>query len=340
MAGAPHVSVVVATHQRRDRLGRLLDALEAQEDPGRGGFEVVVVDDGSTDGSWDELRRRQALGGLRLRVLRRDRAAGPATARNLGWRSCSGELVAFTDDDCYPEPGWLRALVAPLDRGDADLVQGVTRPERSAWDGSGPFARTMWVLDEDGFYATCNMAYRRSVLESTGGFDERFRRPFGEDTDLAWRAIEAGARTAFVDQALVHHEVWPSSWWAHVRDRTRREGIVLAAALHPELRSRFYRPHWYQASHPRAVAAAAGLGLGLVGLGLGLVGLIRPATVPRLLLAGPFLGAPYVRYRLTERRLPCRNRNLAPVIALAWAADLFEVGVLGRASVRYRALLL
>ena len=324
---APSVAVVVATHQRRALLPRLIDALAAQELAPGERMEVVVVDDGSTDGTWEELQRLAADSPVPLQVLRQDRPTGPAGARNRGWRASSAPVVAFTDDDCVPTPGWLAALVAPLRGGAADLVQGATMPERAEWDGSGPFARTMWVLDEDGFYATCNMAYRRAVLERAGGFDERFVRPFGEDTDLAWRAIEAGARTAFVEDAVVHHRVWPSSWPDHMRDRLRREGIVLAAREHPQIRERFWRPRWYQASHPRAVLAAAGAAAALAGRG-------------RLRLAAPLLAAPYVRYRLVERRLPCRTRNLVPVIALALVADLAEVGVLAVASARYRTLLL
>ncbi|HET6812343.1 MAG TPA: glycosyltransferase [Acidimicrobiales bacterium] len=320
----PAVSVVVATHERRALLGRLVAALEAQTWPD---LEIVIVDDGSTDGTWDELGRLAAAVTRPVRVLREDRAGGPARARNRGWREARGSIVAFTDDDCVPAPGWVEALVAPIVAGRAELAQGVTEPPREQWEGSGPFARTMWVLDEDGFYATCNMAYRRDVLEEARGFDERFGRPFGEDTDLAWRAIEAGARTAFVDDAVVYHEVWPSSWPAHVRDRVRREAIVLAAREHPQIRARFWRPRWYQGSHPRAVLAAAG---GIVAV-----------TVPGWRrLSGAALAVPYVHYRLAVRRLPCRPRNTAPVIALALVADLVEVGVLAAASVRYRSLLL
>ena len=321
---APAVSVVVATHERRALLGRLVAALEAQTWPN---LEIVIVDDGSTDGTWEELEQLAASSSRPLQVLRQDPAGGPAAARNRGWRGARGSIIAFTDDDCVPAPAWVETLVAPIAGGRAELTQGVTEPPREQWDGSGPFARTMWVLDEDGFYATCNMAYRREVLEEAGGFDERFGRPFGEDTDLAWRAIEAGARTAFVDDAVVHHEVWPSSWPAHVRDRARREAIVLAAREHPQIRARFWRPRWYQGSHPRAVLAAAG----------GLVAVAAPGWAR---LSGAALAAPYVHYRLAVRRLPCRARNTAPVIALALVADLVEVGVLAVASVRYRSLLL
>ncbi|HZT64252.1 MAG TPA: glycosyltransferase [Acidimicrobiales bacterium] len=323
----PTVSVVVATHRRRRLLARLVAALEAQQlQPA----EVVIVDDGSDDGTMEELEALQATARVSVVPLRLDRASGPATARNLGWRRATGDIVAFTDDDCVPQPGWLKALAAALGPDSGyDLAQGLTEPDPDRAPGRGPFARTMWVLEPDGFYATCNIAYRRRVLEELGGFDERFRRPFGEDTDLAWRAIESGSRDTFVAEAVVHHEVWPSSWPQHLRDRGRREGIVLAARLHPGIRHHFYRPYWYQGSHPRAL-------LGALGAAVVASGPRRPAA---WLTAGA-LAAPYVHHRLVDRPLPCRRRNLAPVIALAWLADLAEVGVLVAASARYRALLL
>jgi GT2 family glycosyltransferase len=330
-APSPRVSVVVATHQRQELLGLLLDALEAQDGVTLRDMEVVVVDDGSRDGTWEYLQERRTSAPFPLRAIRRSTAGGPATARNEGWRSAGGDLILFTDDDCRPAPDWVRTVLDVFDSDPGvDLVQGRTEPRREEWEGSGPFARTLLVVDEDGYYATCNMGYRRSVLEELDGFDQQFRQPYGEDTDLAWRAIKAGARTRFEPGALVHHAVIPSSWPAHVRDRRRRQWIVLTTQRHPELRSRFHHRYWYEASHPRALLAAAGL----VGAAVGVMG-GRP-----LAGVGAVLVAPYVRYRLVERRLPSRPVNQPAAIALALVADLFEVGVMARASARYRTLVL
>ena len=328
---SPRVSVVVATHQRRPLLGLLLDALAGQEGVAPDDMEVVVVDDGSTDGTWEYLAERRSSAPFPLRTIRRPKAGGPATARNEGWRAARADLVLFTDDDCRPTPTWVGTVLAAFasDPG-IDLVQGRTEPRPEEWEGSGPFARTLLVVDEDGYYATCNMGYRRSVLEELDGFDERFRQPYGEDTDLAWRAIKAGARTRFEPEAVVYHAVIASSWRAHVRDRRRRQWIVLTTQRHPELRSRFHHRYWYEASHPRALLAAAGLAGAAVGVVAG-----RPWAAAGVVLVGP-----YVQYRLVERRLPSRPVNQPAAIALALVADLFEVGVMARASARYRTLVL
>ena len=202
------VAVIVPTYSRARMLPRLIAGLEAQL--GDLDFEVVVVDDASKDDTAAVLEQIAATSPLTLRLIRQPRNRGPAAARNLGWRSTTAQVVVFTDDDCTAEPGWLTRLVAGADH--ADIVQGRTIPDPTELDQTGPFSRTLTIEHEDGFYQTCNIAYRRHVLEEAGGFDEAFRFAAGEDTDLAWRAREAGAKTAFLDDAVVRHTVRPSSF--------------------------------------------------------------------------------------------------------------------------------
>jgi glycosyltransferase involved in cell wall biosynthesis len=178
----PQASVVIATHNRRDRILRTLDALAGQV--GAPPFEVIVVDDGSTDWTHAALTARTG-DPYPLRAIRQEPNRGPAAARNAGWRAATAGVVCFTDDDCTPDPGWLAALTAASDH--ADISQGRTMPDPGQAGNRGPFSRTMTVPFEEGFYETCNIAYHRGLLERLGGFDESFRYPYGEDTDLAWR---------------------------------------------------------------------------------------------------------------------------------------------------------
>jgi GT2 family glycosyltransferase len=320
----PVVSVVVATHQRRQLLARLVAAVEAQQLDAP--YELVVVDDASSDGTWAELERLARQSPVPLTPLRLERNAGPATARNAGWRRARAPLIAFTDDDCVPQPGWLDALVAAL--ADAELVQGATLPAPEQVGNHGPFSRTLEVRAENGYYQTCNMGYRRELLEALGGFDERFRHPAGEDTDLAWRARERGARTAFAADAVVHHDVRPSSFTVHLRDLWRWEGVVLTLRLHPQLRSHIHRRWWLRRSHPPAVLAVAGVVAAAGG------------RRPWVRLAALALLVPYVRYRATVAPLRGGPRRRLAVIPLALASDLTEVGVMAIASARYRTLVL
>lgn len=324
MSAAPSVSVVVPTYNRSDRLAGLIAALSAQdlESP----FEVVVVDDSSTDSTPDELCRLQDTFPF-VRAVRLRPNRGPAAARNEGWRAAAAPLIAFTDDDCKPRPGWLRGIVAGLDR--ADLVQGQTVPDPIMRRHHGPFGHTLERRAETGFYETCNMGYRRSVLEKMDGFDERFRHPFGEDLDLAWRAKDAGCTTTFAADAVVVHEVRTSDFVRYIRGLTRLEGLVRAVSLHPVMRAGLHRGTFYNAAHPRALAVAAA----------GILLLARPRSRTRWLATAATL-AWWSRAAMRVRQYPCVRKDWAWVLPLAGVADMAELAVLLRASLRHRTLVL
>ena len=141
---APAVSVVTATHNRADRLGALLAGLRAQTLPAEA-FEVVIVDDASSDETPELLERESRRGDLRLRTLRNEQARGPATARNRGWRLATAPLIAFTDDDCVPTGPWLQALLAAAAERPEAIITGRTLPDPSETDALGPYAKTVSV---------------------------------------------------------------------------------------------------------------------------------------------------------------------------------------------------
>lgn len=313
----PGISVVIATHGRAALLEETLDALAAQT---RRDVEIVVVDDESADETPAVLARR----GVRsIRVTRR----GPGRARQEGWRAARAPIVAFTDDDCVPTPEWLEELVRPIEEGDADFVQGRTLPRPDQLDRIGPWSRTQRVEAENGFYQTCNMAYRRDVLDALGGFREDFSGPrtAGEDTDLAWRARAAGYRSGFAPAALVHHVVWASSYREFLRDRRRRAMVVQVIKFHPDSRRLAYRRWFYRPSHVRTLGLLAALGA---------AALVR-RWLPAALLAA-MTGAYLARTRRSGRPVPERALHLVRVLT----ADTAEVAAFAASSVRYRTLLL
>jgi glycosyltransferase involved in cell wall biosynthesis len=118
-----HITVVVPVKDRRERMLRCLDAIAAQDHPS---FEVVAIDNGSTDGTLDALRERAARGDVELRVARAEGLIG--RVRNEGARLARGEIVAFTDSDCRPAPGWLRAATAPFADPGVGVVTGPNLP--------------------------------------------------------------------------------------------------------------------------------------------------------------------------------------------------------------------
>ncbi|MCU1594788.1 MAG: glycosyl transferase family 2 [Frankiales bacterium] len=311
----PNVSVCVSTFNRAASLDRLLTSLAAQD---ISGFEVVVYDDASSDetpavlASWGNR--------LDLKVLRAQSNAGPACGRNVAWRAASASLVLFTDDDCVPCPSWVREHLAA--HTPAGITVGQTLPDPSDAHLDGPFSRTLTVQDATAFQ-TCNIGYPRWVLEQVGGFDERYRRAAGEDTDLGLRALAAGASASYVEQALVHHAVRPSSWWAALRETQKWVDVPLFAATHSSDGSTvLYSHRWWRRSHPLAIAASLGL----------LAAKRHPVTLVAVV--------PWVRFRAVDLPGRARRRHWPLVLAGKLVVDLAEVAVLARGSVRHRRLML
>ena len=223
-------------------------------------FEVVIVDDCSSDETAAVLAAEAERGELRLAVIRQPENRGRASAREAGWRAAAAELIAFTDDDCVPAPDWLeRGLSACAARPGA-IVQGRTEPDPGQLDRLGPFSRTIEVSGYDAAFQTCNIFYPRPVLERVGGFDtEAFGRVHGgEDSDLAWRAIEAGTAAGFDPRPLVHHAV--NELGALGKIRLAAGWSLLAYARHPELRrASFATPLFWKHTHIWLARALLGL---------------------------------------------------------------------------------
>ncbi|MGH2443642.1 MAG: glycosyltransferase family 2 protein, partial [Chloroflexota bacterium] len=197
----PLVSVVVPTRNRAAHLRVLLAALEAQDYPRH---EVVVVDDASTDGTVSVLAAWEQEGKV---VLRQRASGGGYAARNRGWKAARGEIIAFTDDDCVPQPGWLPALVAAF-WGDPEIIGVQGRTMVGAGEVT-PFTHQIEQLHGGPPYRTCNIAYRRSMLEQVGGFRDDLR--WYADNILGLDALRLG-KLAFAPEAVVHHPPRARDW--------------------------------------------------------------------------------------------------------------------------------
>ncbi len=270
----PSVSVVVSTHDRPARLGRLLEALRGQTlAPER--FEAITVDDASGPATKALLRDELRRDDLALRVITSDSNRGPAVARNAGWRAARAPLIAFTDDDCEPAPDWLEAALRAVARHPGAIVQGRTLPNPAELDRMGPFTRTLSIDQRGPFYQTCNVLYPRDLLARLDGFDERFTAPGGEDTDLAWRALETGGEAIFADDAIVYHAVENLGPRGHLRVAMRWSD-AMAMFRHAPLREEvLFLGVFWKRSHARLAAAALGAAL-------------APRSPAALLLALPY----------------------------------------------------
>jgi glycosyltransferase involved in cell wall biosynthesis len=313
----PDVTVVMATHNRARRLGEMLDSLRAQT-LGRDRFEVIVVDDASTDETVELLERARTRGDLDLSIIRRDQSSGPATARNQGWQEARAPLVAFTDDDCVAGPRWLEAALSVWREHPTAIVQGRTDPRPDEFHRMSPFTHTVEVHVAGPSYETCNIFYPRELLERLGGFDEEsFSMPGGEDTDLAWKAIDVGRETFFADDAQVYHAVTNLGPIGKLKLATRWHETMLCFARHPELkRQHMVKRVFWKWSHYTLFRAA--------------LAILLPR---RLWPLRWWLAAPYVEY-LTKRRT---GPLLAPWVILH---DLVEIFAVLRGAVRYRVFVL
>jgi glycosyltransferase involved in cell wall biosynthesis len=227
----PLVSVIVATRDRAAFLPDLVEAL-AHQSMESSRYEVVVVDDGSTDDTWITLEALAQTSALRLSGLRLQHSVGQGPARNIGVRASRGELLAFTDDDCIPGASWLSAITGPFLGAEGAAPHVVVQGKTEAWpedDSYGPWARTVWVLRPTWLFETCNVAYRRCDVELAGGFPGRDEAPsgpggklIGEDAILGWRVIEQGAQLRFEPGALVHHRHLPATFYEWLQDQAGR----------------------------------------------------------------------------------------------------------------------
>jgi glycosyltransferase involved in cell wall biosynthesis len=231
----PAASVIVPARDAAATLITLLDALAAQdlEEP----FEVIVVDDGSSDQTARLAREHPAV----TTVLEQE-ARGPGAARNRGAAEAGAPVLAFTDADCVPDRSWLRQALGVLEEG-ADLVQGAVLPPEGA--AVGPFDRALWATRLTHLYETANLVLRRELFDQIGGFEAWLTpraggKELAEDVWLGWRAVRAGARIVYAPDALVHHEVQPRGALGYVGERARLRFFPAMARRIPELRDAFF----------------------------------------------------------------------------------------------------
>jgi histidinol-phosphate phosphatase family protein len=213
----------------RESLWRLLAALAAATGPLAG--RLLLVDDRAAARPGPLLASAPPRLADRTLVVR-GRAAGPAAARNLGWRMATAPWVAFLDDDVEPGPTWLADLEADLAGLPPQVAGSQGRLRVPLPVGRRP---TDWERNVHGLetarWATADIAYRRAVLEEVGGFDERFPRAYREDADLALRVVRAGHRIER-GRRRTTHPVRRTDPLISVRLQAGNADDVLMATLH------------------------------------------------------------------------------------------------------------
>lgn len=230
------VSVVVPTHARAALLGRLLASLEAQDWPADR-YEIIVVHNFTPDGTRELVEAAIPRSRVRMHYFRTD-FSRPGPSRHFGAERARGDVLAFIDDDCQAQPGWISAGVAALRRGYG-LVQGRTIPDPD--QKRRLLEKTVSITGPTPLFETCNIFYAAEAYRAVGGFPEEFRAArSGEDTSLGWAVREIGYASCYSEAALVYHEVFSVSYWKWLNDATVLEQIPFLARRYEGFRQTMY----------------------------------------------------------------------------------------------------
>lgn len=225
MAGL-RASVVVPAYNSASYLRQCLASLASQQGIGKEQYEVIVVDDGSTDDTASvasppvDSNSIDSNGGVRYYYQEN---SGPASARNKGALEARGDIVLFTDADCIPDPGWVSNMLEPFSRPEVSGVKGVYRTEQcTLWArfAQVEFDERYKLLLKSKYIDmvdTYSGGYRRDVFVSMGGFDTSFPVANNEDTDLSYRMSLAGHKLVFNPGAVVRHLKHPDSFARYMR---------------------------------------------------------------------------------------------------------------------------
>jgi len=206
----PFVSIVIPVYNGTRTIRLCLDAIQRLDYP-RERYEVIVVDNNSTDGTPEIVSQYP------VRLLYERELQGPHAATNTGLRQAQGEIIAFTDSDCVPEKGWLRALIAPFadegvvaTGGRIEAYQPTTRVERFLQYEVRLFRNCLRMTDSfPASIITGNAAYRADALHQVGLFNANMYT--GAEVDLAWRVQwTTGKKVVYMDEAVVYHIFTPT----------------------------------------------------------------------------------------------------------------------------------
>lgn len=211
------ISVIVPAYNAAGTLGECLAALLEQSIPWSD-YEVIVVDDGSTDNT------QEVITGYGVLLLAQPNQ-GPGAARNLGVSQARGEIVLFTDADCVPVREWVEEMIKPFAEPGVVAVKGAYRTRQKTLLArfiQAEFAERYALLEREryvDFVDSHSAAYRKADFLAAGGFDPDFR--LSEDVDLSYRLSRQGYKMAFNPKAIVYH-CHPGTLWAYFRTKFQR----------------------------------------------------------------------------------------------------------------------
>ena len=213
----PTISVIIPAHNCENTITKTLEAIATQDVLTQ--IEIIVVDDGSIDQTASIVRSFP-----KVKYLRQENS-GPATARNLGARSATGNYLFFTDSDCIPQKDWVKKMMPHFTDEKTAVVAGsygIANPEK-------PLARCIHqeiryrhnrMPQNPSYFGSFNFAIRREIFKEVGGFDASYRKASGEDNDLSYQIIARNYKIYFAKDALVDHS-HPERIGKYLREQSR-----------------------------------------------------------------------------------------------------------------------
>lgn len=209
----PKVAIVIPSYNAARTIGSAIEGCMLQDYP-RDKLEIIVVDDGSTDETRDIVTRYP------VRYIYQPNA-GPAKARNTGWKNSKAEIICVMDSDCIPEKRWVAKVVNDYQKKNPDCVgsrYGIANPENLLADCiyCEFLVRYSWMSEYPKFIGSHGCSFKRSVLEELGGYNESYPMASAEDNDLAYRILGKNRKILF-DKDIVIKHYFPTSWRKYLR---------------------------------------------------------------------------------------------------------------------------
>lgn len=283
----PLVSVIVPAYNAGKTIERCLDGIFRQDCTAP--YEVIVVDDGSRDGTGELIKKSPA-------AYIRQENSGPAAARNRGAGEARGKIILFTDSDCVPDTDWITEMLKPFNDPLVAAVKGAYRTEQA-----GLIARFAQIEFEERFEMlkkspsidmvdTYSAAFRKEVFARAGGFDTGFPVANNEDTELSYRLSKSGHRMVFNPKAVVRHLNHPDSVRRYARLKFWRGYWRMAVykKFPDKMLKDTYTPQTLKFQILAAMMIGACLPVGMIFPSYGLI-LFILAAVFFLALSTPFL---------------------------------------------------
>jgi glycosyltransferase involved in cell wall biosynthesis len=226
------VSVIVPTYNRKELLKECLNSLLNQTYP-KDNYEIIVVDDGSTDDTEKIVKELSDKAQCGFRYFKQENK-GPAAARNLGIKKAREEVIAFTDDDCIANKGWLDNIMECFTNNVAGVEGRIITTEDKT-----PFTHHVENL-HGGSYLTANIAYRKQILLEVGLFDETFPFPSAEDFELAFKILQRNYNVVFCEDATVIHPPIRESLKKYFKTRKYFLSTIKLYKKYPEFMKKRY----------------------------------------------------------------------------------------------------